>query len=79
MNQQLQELVDLYEAMHTCWGSEKDRTEATQRLEAAISRVANSKNLESDLLMRHVKTLYFQRARSEDRRTGGGSGKTLSE
>ena len=71
MNPELVELVDLYESMHTCSGSERDRTEATQKLEAKVREIASTKNLAESVLMRHVKELFFKRARAADKRATG--------
>ena len=68
MNPELAELIKLYEAMHACIGSELDRTEATRALENAVQRAAAAKNINFKLLMRHVKELYHERARAEERR-----------
>ena len=68
MNESGSELVLLYEAMHTCVGSEADRTAATRRLEEATRKFAKDKRLDDRLVMRHVKECYFQKIRAEDQR-----------
>jgi hypothetical protein len=69
MNADCKELVRLYEVMHTCAGSEAERTSATSIFEDAAKASAKKTGIEVKLIIRHIKDCYFKQIRSEDQRT----------
>jgi len=68
VNQELEELIRLYEAMHACIAGEQERTSATKALEAAVLKSAITHGIPFNTVMGHVKEKYHARARAEDRR-----------
>ena len=69
MNQECKELVRLYEVMHTCSGSESDRTEATIAFEASANKSACGHGLDVRVVISHIKECYFKQLRAEDQHT----------
>jgi hypothetical protein len=69
MNADCKELVRLYEVMHTCAGSEAERTAATLSFENAARSSAEKTGINMKLVIRHIKDCYFKQIRGEDQRT----------
>lgn len=70
MNDELQKLISLYEAVISCSGSEGERTTAANAFDEAIRQSAAKNPVDIRLLRNHVKGLYFEKARAEERRRG---------
>ena len=70
MNDELQKLLDLYEAMVANAVDEGERTQVTKEFDEATRQSALKHGLDVRQLRSYVKTLYFERVRAEERRRG---------
>jgi hypothetical protein len=70
MNDELQKLVALYEAMTMAGAEEAERTRATYAFDEAIRASAASKRVEPRVLRGYVKGVSLEKIRAEERRRG---------
>ena len=70
MNDELQKLVGLYEAMVASPSEEAERTRATNAFDEAVRLSAAKNSVEPRLLRSYVKTRYFEQIRADERRRG---------